>query len=97
MVVSGARGARCFYRAVVERNRILKTNKVITATFGPSCGPTHRSVTLPAGLRVRRITEGGTRGKFWIDEFPKDLFPPNSFELHDAVHYGIVIEPEDVE
>ena len=51
---------------------------------------------IPAGLRCRPITEGGTAGKFFLDEFPSALFAPNSFLLHDAIHYGVVLEPADV-
>lgn len=55
------------------------------------------SLRLRADMRCRRIDGGSTAGKFWLDEFPADLFPPNSFVRHDAVHYGIVVEPEEVE
>lgn len=53
--------------------------------------------TLPAGLRCRPINEGSTAGKYFLHEFPRAIFPPNSFILHDATHYGITIEPEDIE
>lgn len=72
----------------------MKT-KAITKRFGPSCGTVH-TVTLPAGLRVKPIKEGGTKGKYFLDEFPSDIFPPKSIVLHDAVHYGVVLEPSEV-
>jgi hypothetical protein len=51
---------------------------------------------VPAGLRCKPIMEGSTSGKFWLDELPRDIFPPNSFIRHDATHYGVVIEEADV-
>ena len=70
-------------------------------TFGPGHTPlsTYR-LTLPAGLRVKRIEglgAGSGLGKFWLDEFPVDLFPLGSIKLHDAVHYGVVLSPEEVQ
>lgn len=51
---------------------------------------------IPAGLRCKPITEGGTAGKFFLMELPTAIFPSQSFLRHDATHYGIVIEAEDV-
>lgn len=77
---------------------------------GPGVGPRtarplaipfreHGIVNLPAGLRVSPVPE--PRGSFpegthFLDEFPEDVFPKNSMILHDAIHYGVVIQPQDV-
>lgn len=42
---------------------------------------------LKAGLRCIMIDR-----QFVLDEFPADQFPENSIQLHDASHYGIVID-----
>lgn len=55
------------------------------------------TLVLPAGLRVKPISQGGYAGKFFLDEFPPAIFAPGSFLLHDAVHYSIVLEPGDVD
>ena len=56
------------------------------------------SVTLPAGLRVQPVYPNQKPPSvYFLDQFPADLFPPFSFELHDAVHYGIRIPAEFVE
>jgi hypothetical protein len=52
---------------------------------------------IPAGLRTRLINVGGTKGSYFLDEFPHELFPANSFVRHDAEHYGIVLTPDQVE
>jgi hypothetical protein len=69
---------------------MVKT-KAITVTWR------HGQITLPAGLRCTPIRGGSTSGKFFLDQFPEDLFPRNSIERHDAVHYGVVLEPDQVE
>lgn len=51
---------------------------------------------IPAGLRVKLIAEGGTKGKFFLDQFPASIFPSGSFIRHDAVHYGVVLDPDQV-
>ena len=71
--------------------------KAVTKKFSAASSTTHYEVSLPAGLRIREITEGSTKGKFFLDEFPADLFPPNSMIRHDAEHYGIILEPNEVE
>lgn len=53
--------------------------------------------TLPAGLRCKAISEGGTAGKFFLNELPLDLFPANSCIRHDAEYYGITLDAEDIE
>lgn len=58
-----------------------------------------RKLTIPAGLRAAPVAPypTQTRPQFWLEEFPTDLFPPNSIERHDAVHYGVWLEQSDVE
>lgn len=70
------------------------TNKNIETTF--QAGQTLYAVSVPAGLRVTEIDRGSTKGKFFLDQFPPHIFPTGSMMLHDAQHYGIVIEPQDV-
>jgi hypothetical protein len=55
--------------------------------------------TLPIGLRVTPIPimDSDFTGKYWLEEFPPGIFPPNSIYLHDAEHYGIVIPGHFVE
>lgn len=53
-------------------------------------------LVIPAGLRCRPITTGGTAGKFFLDQLPVSIFPTNSFLRHDATYYGVVIESADV-
>jgi hypothetical protein len=60
-------------------------------------GPSKIESTIPAGLRVAPITRGRTTGKYWLDEFPESIFPRNSIQRHDAEHYGITFEPNEVE
>ena len=74
-----------------------QTNKAIIVNWSNSCTQLKYEFHLPKGLRCQIILEGGTKGKFFLDEFPKDIFPPNSFERDDAIHYGVIINPEDVE
>lgn len=53
-------------------------------------------LVIPAGLRCRPITTGGTAGKFFLDQLPVGIFPADSFLRHDATYYGVVLEPADV-
>jgi len=52
---------------------------------------------IPAGLRVKKITSGGTAGKFFLDELPASLFPLGSISRHDATYYGVILDPSQVE
>lgn len=63
---------------------------------GPTTGAFRKYgvITLPEGLRVAPIP--GQVGKYWLDEFPADLFPANSMIRHDAVHYGVWLTEEEV-
>jgi hypothetical protein len=64
--------------------------------FSAAAGTSQHTVSLRAGMRCRQITDGATRGSFWIDEFPADLFPFGSMIRHDAEHYGITVDAEYV-
>ena len=76
--------------------RISKT--VTVKRPDPGSTGLYGSVTLPAGLRVVPVYPNEKQPSvYFLDEFPPDLFPPYSFELHDATHYGIRITPEFVE
>ena len=54
-------------------------------------------LVIPAGTRCKPITEGGTAGKFWIDDLRWINRETHGFMVHDAEHYGIVIEAAEVE
>lgn len=73
-----------------------RTNKDIKQTSERFAG-----LTVPKGTRVSGpITEGSTKGCYWVDEFgwiADQTGSKDSIQKHDAVHYGIVIQPEDVE
>lgn len=47
---------------------------------------------IPAGLRCTATT----KGNYFLDEFPSDLFPNWSILRHDAEHYGIALTPDQV-
>lgn len=57
----------------------------------------NQPIFLPGGLRCSQIKEGGTAGKYFLDQFPPEIFPRGSILLHDVTHYGIVLEPEQVD
>lgn len=52
---------------------------------------------IPAGLRCSMIQEGGTKGQFFLDEFPSNIFPTGSIILHDATYHGINLTADQVE
>ena len=62
-------------------------------------------IDLPAGLRVKPIK--GEAGNYFLDEFPSNYPGPDaqkytsfcrdSFLLHDASHYGIRLNENQVE
>jgi len=57
-----------------------KTKHPILVTGFRGGGPSpYDDFTLPAGLRCRPINAGGTAGRYFLDELPQDLFPPDSF------------------
>ena len=72
------------------------TRKPVTKTFEASDGKMRHTVTIPAGLRCTRIEQGSTAGKYFLDEFPENIFKRGSFTLCDAEVYGIVLEPDEV-
>lgn len=79
-----------------SRNVYAKTKKC-TVVYGPGATPLSRyTVEIPEGLQARLIVGGSTDGCYFLDEFPRDLFPACSFQLHDATHYGVVLSPEQV-
>lgn len=51
-------------------------------------------IYLPKGMRC---IPSGVQGKFFLDQLPKEIFPSGSCLRHDAEHYGIFIEAENVE
>lgn len=71
----------------------MKTKTETFKKFGPgvSCA------TIPAGLRVIEIQSGSTKGQYFLDEFPRDVFPRGSIARHDAEHYGITYTRDEVE
>lgn len=71
----------------------LKRDMSITFKVGNMSHTVH----LRKGMRCALITEGGTAGQYFVDEFPLDIFPGNSIVRHDAWHYGIVIPSDNVE
>jgi hypothetical protein len=50
---------------------------------------------LRAGLRAVFLP-AGSNSRWVLDEFPEDLFPRGSILLHDAEHYGIEIQVEQI-
>lgn len=80
-----------------RRNRGPVVKRDVEKSVGPSGYAHKQRVTVRAGLRVVPITEGSARGKFWLDEFPEEDFPRRSTLRHDAEHYGVVLEPYEVE
>ena len=80
--------------------RTFRTKCEVTVSgFYGGGSPAHpyAAFTLPAGLRCKVFHTGQGRQGFYLDEFPRDLFPPSSFIRHDAVHYGVAIPAEAVE
>ncbi len=53
---------------------------------------------IPAGLRCEGPHKNGDGSAvYFLDEFPAELFPAGSMELHDAEHYGIRYTLEELE
>jgi hypothetical protein len=82
-----------------DKEIVYKVKNTITKNFKPSGIPDclMYTVTIPKGLRCTLITEGSTKGKFFLNEFPPSIFPFQSIIRHDAIHYGIVLELFEVE
>lgn len=72
----------------------LKREVALTFHYGNAMSS---DLKLPKGLRCKKIDRGTIAGKFWIDEFPSEIFPRNSILLHNAIHYGVVVEAANVE
>ncbi len=72
----------------------FRTKDEIRTTFAVS--RMRYDITIPKGTRCRRIREGSTIGKFWVDDLSW-IDRNDGFLMHDATHYGIVLEPEQVE
>ncbi len=54
-------------------------------------------VVIPAKTRCKRITEGATAGRFWVDDLSWLDKRENGLLYHDAYNRGIDIAPELVE
>jgi hypothetical protein len=54
-------------------------------------------VTIPAHTRCRKITEGSTAGRFWVDDLSWIDAKAEPFLHHDATHRGIDLDPSQVE
>ena len=78
-----------------------KTNGLITihGFRGGSAYPCpYSDFILPPGLRCIPCGAGGDgTSKFLLDQFPPNIFPRNSALLHDAVYYGVILLPDQVE
>jgi hypothetical protein len=54
-------------------------------------------LVIPKGTRCRPITEGGTAGRYWVDDLAWIDEKANGMLKHDATYYGIDIPAEMVE
>jgi hypothetical protein len=73
----------------------MKVTKELT---GIKWGPRHTplsayTINIPAGVLVKPIPD--RKGEYWIDDLSK--LGLGSFEMHDAVHYGIKVTEDQVE
>lgn len=55
------------------------------------------NLIIPKGTRCKKITEGATIGRYWIDDLSWIDRKENGFLYHDAYHYGIDIDASEVE
>ena len=54
-------------------------------------------VALRRGLKCRRAMSSGTRGRYWLNELPVDLFPLGS-TLREGAHFcGVLLDSTDIE
>lgn len=75
---------------------IFKTKECeITWKGGSGPGVPPYTTKIPQGLKARPCEDSS--GQFFLDELPIDLFPPNSFERHDATYYGVRLNQDQVE
>lgn len=63
--------------------------------FGPGLSVLPKG--LPAGLALIAHRAGTGERLFYIDEFPESVFPRESIERHDAVHYYLTIPRESTQ
>ena len=76
---------------------ISKVSKACTVNFKAVCETSdHGMLDIPAGLVCCQINEGTAKGNFFLEEFPINLFPINSIVRHDAIHYGVMLTPDQV-
>ena len=75
---------------------MFRTKKEITTTFGGSHLLEFRhTVTVPKGQRVTRCQDSSKQ--YFVEDFQEWVKPLGGIELHDATHYGIRVNAEDVE
>ena len=67
---------------------------IVIRKFRGGSNQDYPEFTLPVGLRCKPT---GAPGKFWVDQFPPDIFPSGSGIRHDATHYGIILDEACVE
>ena len=75
-----------------------RTKRPLTVKWGPNATPiSNYETAIPAG---HPVDCGGRNGDGSLAFFasPRGLgFEPGSIEAHDATHYGIRLNPDDVE
>ena len=71
----------------------MKTNKKIETQWHPfaSSTPIRYTLSIPKGTRVIKLDIN----RYVIDSF--EWIKDNSFLMHDATHYGIPINKEDID
>lgn len=80
---------------------MAKVTKEVRLMFGVS--RMRYEIHLPAGLRVKKIEGEAGRQQYFLDEFPINQKPPftsfpiDSFVRHDAQHYGIRLNEDEVQ
>jgi hypothetical protein len=92
-------GTYCHLCRVPKPAQTFKKLKKDTPLADVMKGSSYAGLVIPAGTRCRMIDVGGTAGKYWIDDlaFFKNTKQPVGLLLHDATHYGIVVDAEEVE
>jgi hypothetical protein len=70
-----------------------ETQHDVTVTLGR--GALAYSATIPAGTPVLFLPDP-SGGRWVLNAFPADIFPPKSVEKHDAEHYGVTVPPHAV-
>ena len=67
-----------------DKNTYGTKHEITLKGFKGGSNQPYPDLVIPTGLRCRPINEGGTAGKFFLEQLPVDLFPPGSFIAHDA-------------